>query len=134
MSYWIRWDSSPNRQLIDEIIDTFEQDGPSSSSLAQKGKSKSKKEKRRKNNKGLPEKSNGNQTGQQDVMKRSCSELLPLSEVAGGSRSTQEMVDEVNEVESREDSSDDDGRDGREETSVRRFMGFLGEKIWSIWN
>ncbi|KAL2483856.1 uncharacterized protein Fot_45300 [Forsythia ovata] len=26
MSYWVRWDSSPNRQLIHEIIDAFEDD------------------------------------------------------------------------------------------------------------
>ncbi|KAI3409554.1 Tr-type G domain-containing protein [Psidium guajava] len=24
MSYWVRWDSSPNRQLIHEVIDAFE--------------------------------------------------------------------------------------------------------------
>ncbi|KAF8414172.1 hypothetical protein HHK36_002171 [Tetracentron sinense] len=41
MSYWVRWDSSPNRQLIHEIIDAFE-DG-----LLQKKNSKNKKERRR---------------------------------------------------------------------------------------
>ncbi|XP_038999681.1 uncharacterized protein LOC120125243 [Hibiscus syriacus] len=43
MSYWVRWDSSPNRQLIHEIIDAFE-DG-----LAQSKKKNSKKDRKKKN-------------------------------------------------------------------------------------
>ncbi|XP_058200332.1 uncharacterized protein LOC131315217 [Rhododendron vialii] len=41
-SYWVRWDSSPNRQLIHEIIDAFE-DGVAQSKRSEK----SKKERRR---------------------------------------------------------------------------------------
>ncbi|CAI9086911.1 OLC1v1020838C1 [Oldenlandia corymbosa var. corymbosa] len=131
MSYWIRWDSSPNRQLIHEIIDAFEQEG-SSSSAVQKGKTK--KEKRKKNNKGSPVKSNGHETGQQAVMKKNISsELLPLPATGGGS--TPAMEEEVNEVENSGESSDDgSSMEGGEGTSVRRFMGFLGEKIWGMWN
>ncbi|KAF8391616.1 hypothetical protein HHK36_023922 [Tetracentron sinense] len=41
MSYWVRWDSSPNRQVIHEIIDAFE-DG-----LLQKKNTKNRKERRK---------------------------------------------------------------------------------------
>ncbi|XP_023742804.1 uncharacterized protein LOC111890960 [Lactuca sativa] len=44
MSYWVRWDSSPNRQLIHEIIDAFE-DG-----LVRHKREKSKKDRKKKYN------------------------------------------------------------------------------------
>ncbi|KAI3495149.1 hypothetical protein L1887_37348 [Cichorium endivia] len=44
MSYWVRWDSSPNRQLIHEIIDAFE-DG-----LVRNKREKSKKDRKKKFN------------------------------------------------------------------------------------
>ncbi|KAE8714904.1 Carboxylesterase [Hibiscus syriacus] len=44
MSYWGKWDSSPNRQLIHEIIDVFEDE----LARSKKTKSKSKKEKKTK--------------------------------------------------------------------------------------
>ncbi|CAH1448222.1 unnamed protein product [Lactuca virosa] len=44
MSYWVRWDSSPNRQLIHEIIDAFE-DG-----LVRNKREKSKKDRKKKYN------------------------------------------------------------------------------------
>ncbi|KAA8520167.1 hypothetical protein F0562_014423 [Nyssa sinensis] len=48
-SYWVRWDSSPNRQLIHEIIDAFE-DGSSQSK-----KDKNKKERRKRGCNGSDE-------------------------------------------------------------------------------
>ncbi|MCD7447607.1 hypothetical protein HAX54_032225 [Datura stramonium] len=43
MSYWVKWNSSPNHQLIHEIIDAFEDMG------LKKKKGKSKKQRRNKN-------------------------------------------------------------------------------------
>ncbi|GAU29890.1 hypothetical protein TSUD_379810 [Trifolium subterraneum] len=45
-SYWVRWDESPNRQLIHEIIDAFEEWLAKSNKGGKKGKGK--KEKRNK--------------------------------------------------------------------------------------
>ncbi|PIA38152.1 hypothetical protein AQUCO_02800062v1 [Aquilegia coerulea] len=46
-SYWVRWDSSPNRQLIHDIIDAFEDE------LSQKKKKNNKKERKKKGINGL---------------------------------------------------------------------------------
>lgn len=43
MSYWVKWDSSPNRQLIHEIIDAFED------MVLKKKKGKNKKQRKNKN-------------------------------------------------------------------------------------
>ncbi|KAK4371570.1 hypothetical protein RND71_011045 [Anisodus tanguticus] len=43
MNYWVKWDSSPNNQLIHEIIDAFED------MVLKKKKGKSKKQRRNKN-------------------------------------------------------------------------------------
>ncbi|KAM3338491.1 hypothetical protein P3S68_030577 [Capsicum galapagoense] len=43
MSYWVKWDSSPNNQLIHEIIDAFED------MVLKKRKGKNKKQKKNKN-------------------------------------------------------------------------------------
>ncbi|CAK7351575.1 unnamed protein product [Dovyalis caffra] len=56
MSYWIRWDSSPNRQLIHEIIDAFEdwllKQGKNSSITNASGNKNRKDRKRKGNNQG----------------------------------------------------------------------------------
>ncbi|KAJ9169185.1 hypothetical protein P3X46_020646 [Hevea brasiliensis] len=104
MSYWIRWDSSPNRQLIHEIIDAFE-DG-----LLAQGKSNNKKHKKRKGNNGSIE------------QKLSELNLKKLGE-----------SDSVGESSSGSGGGDEDGVGGDQgEGSVRRFVSFIGERIWGV--
>ncbi|XP_010252589.1 PREDICTED: uncharacterized protein LOC104594128 [Nelumbo nucifera] len=102
-SYWVRWDSSPNHQLIHEIIDAFED------SLVQKSNIKSKKERRKRVNIS----DDGNRL-----------EESPSRE-------------ELNKSEVVEESSDDIGGDKEveemEKGSVRRFVSFIGERIWGVW-
>lgn len=119
-SYWVRWDESPNRQLIHEIIDAFE-DGVLAES---KGQSNSKYN----NNNSRKERRNkrGHNGGSSGELKRS--ELsLKKKEVAQAHTADQETgcggggggaVDE-------EDS---------EKGSVRRFVSFVGERIWGAWS
>ncbi|XP_075101584.1 uncharacterized protein LOC107788738 [Nicotiana tabacum] len=100
MSYWIKWDSSPNRQLIHEIIDAFEDMG------LQKKKGKSKKHRRNKNRGSYEVKEN--------------SEICESDSLEGNSSSY--------------DNGDREEELGDEKGSVRRFVSFLGESLWSIWN
>lgn len=123
MSYWIRWDSSPNRQLIHEIIDAFEdwllKQGKSSSSSGKKNK----KDRKRK----------GNSQGSGELIKR-----VELR--------MKHRMDESNSVD--ENRSGGGGGEvaasaaagggggggcGEEEVtdkgSVRRFVSFIGERI-----
>ncbi|XP_027085730.1 uncharacterized protein [Coffea arabica] len=116
MSYWARWDSSPNRQLIHEIIDAYE-DGLSTQSK----KEKSRKD-RRKGGKGSAE------------LKRS--EPTPPSGKELTESSDNSREDEI--VDTKGSGEADDGGEEREgveteRSSVRRFVSFLGEKIWGGW-
>lgn len=104
MSYWIKWDSSPNRQLIHEIIDAFEDMG------LQKKKGKSKKQRRNKN-KG------SSYGGSCEVKKTEICESDSLKE------NTCSYDNGYREEEF-----------GVEKGSVRTFVSFLGESLWSIWN
>ncbi|GAB4830779.1 hypothetical protein Ancab_004812 [Ancistrocladus abbreviatus] len=116
MSYWVRWDSSPNRQLIHEIIDAFEDE------LAQnKGKTGKNGRRERKKSKGF----NGSALDSQ--MKQRGSSQLDFGK------------DELTQPESVAETSGDGGGGDEggclegEKGSVRKFMSFIGERIWSVW-
>lgn len=135
MSYWVRWDSSPNHQLIHEIIDAFEE------WLAQTNKGgggSSRKEKIQKKNKRGGGSSNN---------KSKRSELVKVSSPCNGSAEP-ELV--LGETETSVNSSGSGGfgggggggdvveggggvEDDEEKGSVRRFVSFIGERIWGAW-
>lgn len=122
-SYWVRWDESPNRELIHEIIDAFEdgllaQSGGGSSKAT--GSKYSKKERRNNNKRG----NNGNGSGQgSDLSLKKKDQLVKPH-----------MVEEGNSSSSSTESGDvDDGEENK--GSVRRFVSFLGERIWgTVWS
>ncbi|KAM3328059.1 GPI-anchored hemophore cfmA [Capsicum galapagoense] len=127
MSYWVKWDSSPNRQLIHEILDAYE-DGLHSK--------KSKKERRKQNGSS---KQNGSGSGSSSSSVGSCNELkkssseLTLNKNGSGSGSgTGSGSGQNDPVE--ETFVDGDEEESGEKGSVRKFVSFLGEKIWGIWN
>ncbi|QHO06158.1 uncharacterized protein DS421_14g452310 [Arachis hypogaea] len=102
MSYWVRWDSSPNRQLIHEIIDAFEE----CNKMQQSG----------------------------ELLNRNGS--VPSSESTESSSSTDlESVVVAVAVENSSNHSDEDGErvEEDEKGSVRRFVSFIGERIWGAW-
>ncbi|XVE51032.1 hypothetical protein DITRI_Ditri02bG0005800 [Diplodiscus trichospermus] len=112
MSYWVRWDSSPNRQLIHEIIDAFE-DG-----LAQSKKTKSKKDRKKKG--GDTDGSGSLKQPDLSLGKDDSSELKSVEEISSSSSGGDEVCG-------------DDGEEGTEKGSVRRFVIFIGERIWNVW-
>ncbi|EOY28858.1 hypothetical protein SCA6_020503 [Theobroma cacao] len=114
MSYWVRWDSSPNRQLIHEIIDAFE-DG-----LAQSKKAKSKKDRKKKG--GGADGSGGLKRPELSLRKDDSSELKSVEESTSSS-----SIGSSGEV------CADDGEEGTEKGSVRSFVNFIGERIWNVW-
>jgi len=122
-SYWVRWDESPNRQLIHEIIDAYED------SLAQIGN------KGKKNGKGKKEKRNQRKTGSSSSSnsKDAHSSELKRSELASHDSAESETVFEGN-------GGGGGGGEGceavaivEEKGSVRRFVSFIGERIWGGW-
>ncbi|OIV91834.1 hypothetical protein TanjilG_17826 [Lupinus angustifolius] len=112
-SYWVRWDSSPNRQLIHEIIDAFEEWlAQQNNSNNIKGCKNGKKEKRN-NKKGLNNNKKQTELNRVELVSDVSSEL--------------ESVEESNDTESGNKVADE------EKGSVRRFVSFIGEKIWGGW-
>lgn len=136
-SYWVRWDSSPSRQLIHEIIDAFED------SLEKK--------KQRKNKKNI--------NGKKDRRKRSVKSPalvsssfgtndIPsqLSESSGSScpckcTSSSELVDGtgscngclVSKEEFRAGDVGEEAAEEEEKGTVSRFVNFIGEKVFGVW-
>ncbi|XVE87703.1 hypothetical protein DITRI_Ditri19aG0009000 [Diplodiscus trichospermus] len=113
MSYWARWDSSPNRQLIHEIIDAFE-DG-----LAQSKKTKSKKDRKKKG--GAADGSDALKRPDLSLRKDDSSELKSVEESSSDSNGAGEAC---------EDNSEEVADKG----SVRRLVNFIGERIWNVWS
>ncbi|KAL5775226.1 hypothetical protein ACOSP7_012783 [Xanthoceras sorbifolium] len=125
MSYWVRWDNSPNRQLIHEIIDAFEDDHlartNNNNNKNKKTKNNSKKEKKKRGGGG---RSSGNDNSGE--LKRSSADhhhhQLSHHELAESESSAENTggggdVEEVN----------------TEKGPVRSFVSFIGEKIWGVW-
>ncbi|XP_022716180.1 uncharacterized protein LOC111275244 [Durio zibethinus] len=108
MSYWVRWDSSPNRQLIHEIIDAFE-DG-----LTKTNKTKSKKDRKKKGG--------GADLKRPDLSlrKNDSIESKSVEESSSSGSGDGELCGA-------------DGEEGTDKGSVRRFVNFIGEKIWNVW-
>ncbi|KAL2458256.1 hypothetical protein Adt_46006 [Abeliophyllum distichum] len=118
MNYWTKWDSSPNRQLIYEVIDTYEDN-----LLMQNKKYKSKRERR----KGKSTRESGQGS---EVSKKSEFSLIKnyFDESNSVSESTSAGGAETGGTE-----EDDGKKEELEKGSVRNFVSFLGEKIWSVW-
>ncbi|PNX72710.1 hypothetical protein L195_g028603 [Trifolium pratense] len=121
-SYWVRWDESPNRQLIHEIIDAFEEWLAKSNNKGGK-KGKGKKEKR--NKKGFENKTKLSVSGELNR-----SELNESGEL--------ESVGESSSSSSKNNSNSSDGTESvvdadEEKGSVRKFVSFIGERIWGVW-
>lgn len=109
MSYWARWDSSPNRQLIHEIIDAYEDGLTSEKQPRNSGTKKEKRNKRRLDTRsGESKRSNsGNaELGQSESMRE-------MKTSNNGSSSAEEVA---------------------EKGPLRRFLSFIAEKIWGVWD
>lgn len=122
MNYWIGWDSSPNRQIIHEIIDAYED-----SLLVQENKKNKGKKERRK--------------GKTSAKKPNARQMIN-SESASTSGRNEVKISNSNSVEENSISAGDvpgggefrvDDKEVSDKGSIRRFFSFVGEKIWGIW-
>ncbi|PSS24793.1 hypothetical protein CEY00_Acc09710 [Actinidia chinensis var. chinensis] len=124
-SFWVRWDLSPNRQLIHEIIDAFE-DG-----LARGKREKNRRERRKKGAKGSGELTRSELGMSQGKFDESDS----VEEIRGGSGG-----DGNGNGGGGEDCCDGGGgsggevEEGIEKGSVRKLVSFIGERLWGVWN
>ncbi|KAF5726480.1 hypothetical protein HS088_TW22G00158 [Tripterygium wilfordii] len=109
MSFWARWDASPNHQIIHEIIEAYEE------GLFWENRNR-----------------NSTRRRKERVGKR----VLEVKDKNFGKATTVE--DKVGGVESVEGVANCGGggggsEDGVEDGSVRKIVSFIGEKIWGVW-
>ena len=125
-SYWVRWDESPNRQVIHEIIDAFEAE------LAQTKTGKSgggtRKERRNSNNK------RGCNNGSSELKGLEAS--LSKNELTESDSVSAENSSNNNNINNNcgGEGFGGDGEEGLDKGSVRRFVSFIGERIWGVWS
>ncbi|CAH9130782.1 unnamed protein product [Cuscuta epithymum] len=121
ISYWVRWDSSPNRQLIHEIIDAYEDGLVSQRKRAEKNKREKRKSSNRKNR----------VSGSSSSSSVCPSELMNSSELS----SKRGESDESDSAEFHSTHSGNNCSGGEEEGgALKRFVSFIGERMWSsIW-
>ncbi|XP_043690306.1 uncharacterized protein LOC122641050 [Telopea speciosissima] len=120
MSFWVRWDSSPNRQLIHEILDGFED-----RLLQQRVNPKNKRERKKRGGHGCN--NDVKHFGESSVARHEMVELEAVEGETGGGGGGGEG----------ETCGGGGGCGGEEEVekgSVRRFVSFIGERIWGVWS
>ncbi|KAL2526026.1 hypothetical protein Adt_11080 [Abeliophyllum distichum] len=118
MNYWAKWDSSPNRQLIHEVIDAYEDN-----LLMQNKKDKNKREMRKgKSTRGSGQGSEVSKKSEFSLIKNNFDESNSVSESTS-----------VGGAETGATEKDNGQKEELEKGSVRNFVSFLGEKIWSVW-
>ncbi|CAA2956776.1 Hypothetical predicted protein [Olea europaea subsp. europaea] len=110
-SYWVRWDSSSNRQLIHKIIDAFE-DG-----LQMQNKKEKSKRERRKSRRNNGHNSDESKVSDLSLSKKEFTNSNSTAEsaISGDAEDEQTAEDEL------------------EKGSVGGFLNFLGESFWGVW-
>ncbi|KAF8111104.1 hypothetical protein N665_0076s0103 [Sinapis alba] len=131
-SYWVRWDSSPSRKLIHEIIDAYED------SLEKKNQTKRKKNvARKKDRRKRPGKSSVLVTpsfgpNDSDIPGRLSDEsITSSSELVDGTCSCNDGLESTAELRTGKDG--EEAEEEEEKGSVRRFVSFIGEKLFGVW-
>ncbi|KAF8090891.1 hypothetical protein N665_0462s0028 [Sinapis alba] len=120
MSYWFRWDSSPNRELIHQIIEAFEDhltNGENSSAASKK--------------------SNGRGGG--GKKKKDKSSRRPVEESPIASEITEPVEVPCDEVKSPEKSTEmlklpATGHRGLARKVLPDVMGLFNSRFWRLWN
>ncbi|KAF9609693.1 hypothetical protein IFM89_017892 [Coptis chinensis] len=112
-SYWVRWDASPNRQLIHDVIDAFEDE------LLEKKKKKSKKDRKKK----------GCDNGSDDLKR--------FEDDSNRGKSSDQcesvVVSSVGDGDSCSNGGEGEEEAEFEQGSVRKLVSFIGETIWGVW-
>ncbi|XP_017972758.1 PREDICTED: uncharacterized protein LOC18612374 [Theobroma cacao] len=108
MCFWARWDTSPNRQLIHEIIEAYEE------GLFQEKKQGKKNKKGKRKRICIPDAKHGNDQGSSGKRLVNLNEQLKFVEMncRGG----------------------EEGEVKFERGSIRKIVSFIEHSIWGVWN
>ncbi|CAN7134371.1 unnamed protein product [Brassica rapa subsp. narinosa] len=133
--YWVRWDSSPSRQLIHEIIDAYEDSLEKKKQTKKKKNVSGKKDRRKRSGKssalaspsfGTNDSESLSQVTESIASSCACSSSSKLVEGIGGCNGGLESTEEFHAGDGSEEAEEEKG-------SVRRFVSFIGEKVFGVW-
>lgn len=110
-SFWARWDMSPKRQLIHEIIEAYEE------GLFRETNKRSLKKKKKRGNKRVCD---------DDQFKDGESGLPELTSSDAGAAAAKDLGEG-------DHGGEDDDEVEEEKGSVAKVVNFLGERIWNFW-
>ncbi|CAA7029085.1 unnamed protein product [Microthlaspi erraticum] len=136
-SYWVRWDSSPSRQLIHEIIDAFE-DSLEKKKQTKKKNMSGKKDRRKRSGKSSALATSSFGKDDSEIPSRlvdsiaspcPCSSSSELGD-GGSCKSGLELAAEIRAGDGCEEA---EAVEEEEKGSVRRFVNFIGEKVFGVW-
>ncbi|CAH8391573.1 unnamed protein product [Eruca vesicaria subsp. sativa] len=132
-SYWVRWDSSPSRQLIHEIIDAFE-DSLEKKQTKNKKNITGKKGRRRRSVKS-PALASPPSFGTNDIPSQlsesiacPCTSSSELVDATGGCNGGLESTEEFCGGDFGEEAAEEE-----EKGAVSRVVSFIGEKVFGVW-
>ena len=132
-SYWVRWDSSPSRQLIHEIIDAYEDSLEKKKHTKKKKNVSGKKDRRKRSGKSSALASPSFGTNDSESLSQvtesiasSCACSSKLVDGTGGCNGGLEFTEEFHAGDGSEEAEEEEG-------SVRRFVSFIGEKVFGVW-
>ncbi|KAK1271072.1 hypothetical protein QJS04_geneDACA012611 [Acorus gramineus] len=138
MSYWCRWDSSPDRELIHRVIEAFEEH-LESSSLSSKKAVKSRKKDRR-----SIEKSGEKSKGPKEAKQRVATEDEKIGDESPVDGAGEGHCDDVRTVSAEEDNCDDREVTGNRLEVVEApqqqrkawpdVMGLFTSRLWGLWS
>ncbi|KAI3928531.1 hypothetical protein MKW98_024132 [Papaver atlanticum] len=140
-SFWFRWDCSPNRQLIHEIIDAYENDNQVLATDKKKMKMKqSKKDRKKKESSDTNTAASANNNSiinDNEVVVLEMKQFEQVSEEIFDSPGSFEIINGVGDIS---DNDDDDNvvieevkQQDLEKGSMRKLISFVGGKIWGVW-
>ncbi|KAI3870507.1 hypothetical protein MKX03_022700 [Papaver bracteatum] len=133
-SFWFRWDCSPNRQLIHEIIDAYENDNQVLATDKKKKKMKQSKKDRKKiessDTNTATSANNNSIINDNEVVVLEMKQFEQVSEEIFDSPGSFEIINCV----------DDDNvvieevkQQDLEKGSMRKLISFVGGKFWGVW-
>ncbi|CAH2038173.1 unnamed protein product [Thlaspi arvense] len=138
-SYWVRWDSSPSRQQIHEIIDAFEDSLEKKKQTSKKKNTSGKKDRRKRSGKssalasssfGTDDSEIPSPLGESIASPCPCTSSSELVDGSGGCHGGLESTEEFRTGDVGEEVEDEEEE---EKGSVRRFVSFIGEKVFGVW-
>ncbi|CAN7064286.1 unnamed protein product [Brassica oleracea var. botrytis] len=126
-SYWVRWDSSPSRQLIHEIIDAFEDSLEKKKQTKKKKNITGKKDRRKRSGKSSALASPSFGPNDSEVPSRLSDESITSSsssELVDGACSCNDSLESTAELQTGK-ACEEGAAEEEEKGSVRRFVSFI---------